>query len=217
MENNNRFLSKVYMWMFIGILVSFATAYIVSANPNMIVSIAQGGSFLVCVVAEIAIALIFSLMINKLSPTAAKIMFILYSFITGLTFSILFVAYQLSSILIIFGCTALLFFVLSEIGKHNDKDLTNIGSVLFIGLFIIIIGSIINIFLGNTVLDLILTIVGLGIFIGITIYDVNKILMLRSSSLMNEDTLAIYGAFQLYLDFINLFIRLLELFGKRND
>jgi FtsH-binding integral membrane protein len=217
MENNNSFLSKVYTWMLVGIVVSFATAYIVSINPNMVLSVLGEGTFIICVVAELAIALIFSFMINKLNPTAAKILFILYSFITGLTFSVFFIAYQLSSILIIFGCTGILFFGLVEVGKHTTKDLTKMGNVLLIGLLAIIIGSVVNIFLKNTMLDLVLTIVGLLIFMGITIYDTNKILALRNNTTMNEDTLAIYGAFQLYLDFINLFIRLLELFGKRND
>lgn len=217
MENNNSFLSKVYTWMLVGIVVSFATAYIVSINPNMVLSVLGEGTFIICVVAELAIALIFSFMINKLNPTAAKILFILYSFVTGLTFSVFFIAYQLSSILIIFGCTGILFFGLAEVGKHTTKDLTKMGNVLLIGLLAIIIGSVVNIFLNNTTLDLILTIVGLLIFMGITIYDTNKILALRNNTTMNEDTLAIYGAFQLYLDFINLFIRLLELFGKRND
>jgi len=216
MENNN-FLSKVYAWMCGGLLVSFATAYIVSNNPNMSVAIVGNGGFIICIIAELAIALIFSFTLKKLSPTAAKIMFLVYSFITGLTFSIFFLLYELSSISIIFGCTALIFFVLSEIGKHTTKDLTQMGNILLIGLFVLIIASVINIFLGNTVLDLILTIVGLGIFIGITIYDTQKILAMRSVGSLNEDTLAIYGAFQLYLDFINLFIRLLELFGKRRD
>lgn len=215
--DNNKFLSKVYMWMFAGVLVSFITAYVVSINPNMLEAIFAGSGFIVCVVVELAVALIFSFMIKKLNPTAAKILFLVYSFVTGLTFSSIFIVYELQSILIIFGLTTMLFLILSIMGNNSKRDLTKIGNILMIGLVMIIIGTVINMFLGNSTLDLILTIVGLGLFIGLTAYDTQKILALRNSSVISEENLAIYGAFELYLDFINLFLRLIELFGKHND
>ena len=215
--DNNSFLSKVYMWMFAGVLVSFLTAYVVSINPNMLETIFSGVGFIVCIVTELVVALVFSFTIKKMKPTVAKMLFLVYSFVTGLTFSSIFVVYELNSILIIFGLTSLLFLILSLMGKNTKRDLTSVGNILLIGLIMIIIGSLVNLFLNNSMLDLILTIVGLGIFIGLTAYDTQKILVLHSASVLPEENLAVYGAFELYLDFINIFLRLIELFGNKND
>ena len=150
-----------------------------------------------------------------MSSITAKICFLLYSFVTGLTFSYLFLAYELYSLIYVFGITSLLFGTFALIGYFTKIDLSKFSTFLFMGLFAIIICSLINIFIGNETFDLILTIIGIVIFLGYTAYDIQKVKY--NLETFPEDNLAIYGALELYLDFINLFLKLLSLFGKRRD
>lgn len=211
----NSVLKKVFAWMFLGLLITFATGMFVTTNENMLANIFSSGIYLVLAIIEIVLVIVLSARISKLNPTTARILFILYSFVTGLTFSSIFIAYKLSSIIFIFLVTAAAFGVLSLIGYTTKVDLTKFGTYLFIMLIGIIICSIVNIFVGGSVLTLIVCILSIVVFMGFTIYDIQKIKQL--SDILPEDNLAIYGALQLYLDFINIFIDLLRIFGKGND
>ena len=142
-------------------------------------------------------------------------MFILYSIISGLTFSSIFVYYELTAIIYIFLATAVVFGILALLGYTTKIDLTKMGTYFFIGLLGAILVTVINVFLGNPTIDLVVSIVCLILFIGITMYDVQKLKRLADSELP-QDNLAIYGALDLYLDFINIFLHLLELFGRDN-
>lgn len=206
-------LKKVFGWMFIGLLVTFVTGYVVSINPNMFYSMIN--SYLLLAIIEIVLVIILSARITKMNPLTARIMFILYSFVSGLTFSSIFVVYQMSSIMIVFLITALMFGILSFVGYATKTDLTKIGTYLFIGLIAIIVSTIINIFIGNSMFEIIICSISILIFLGFTVYDIKKIKALES--VIDEDNLAIYGALQLYLDFINIFIDLLRLFGNSKD
>lgn len=211
---DNRLLSKSFLWMFIGLLVTFATGLFVSCNETMLTNIFGGGYF-IFVIIELILVIVLSARVMKMKPTTAKICFLLYSFVSGLTFASIFVVYNLNSIMIIFLITALLFGVMSLIGYKTNVDLTSIGTYLLFGLIAAIIVSLVNLFIGSTMLELIISVVCVLIFIGITAYDVQKIKALEDSGLP-EDNLAVYGALDLYLDFINLFLHLLSIFG-RND
>ena len=206
-------LKKVFGWMFIGLLVTFVTGYVVSINPNMFYSMIN--SYLLLAIIEIVLVIILSARITKMNPLTARIMFILYSFVSGLTFSSIFVVYQMSSIMIVFLITALMFGMFSFVGYATKTDLTKIGTYLFIGLIAIIVSTIINIFIGNSMFEIIICSISILIFLGFTVYDIKKIKSLES--VIDEDNLAIYGALQLYLDFINIFIDLLRLFGNSRD
>ena len=206
-------LKKVFGWMFIGLLVTFVTGYVVSINPNMFYSMIN--SYLLLAIIEIVLVIILSARIAKMNPLTARIMFILYSFVSGLTFSSIFVVYQMSSIMIVFLITALMFGMFSFVGYATKTDLTKIGTYLFIGLIAIIVSTIINIFIGNSMFEIIICSISILIFLGFTVYDIKKIKSLES--VIDEDNLAIYGALQLYLDFINIFIDLLRLFGNSRD
>ncbi len=206
-------LKKVFGWMFIGLLVTFVTGYVVSINPNMFYSMIN--SYLLLAIIEIVLVIILSARITKMNPLTARIMFILYSFVSGLTFSSIFVVYQMSSIMIVFLITALMFGMFSFVGYATKTDLTKIGTYLFIGLIAIIVSTIINIFIGNSMFEIIICSISILIFLGFTVYDIKKIKALES--VIDEDNLAIYGALQLYLDFINIFIDLLRLFGNSRD
>ena len=207
--------SKVYLWMFIGLLLTFITGIYVSTNENILRFIFGGSGYLFIIIAEIATVIFLTARIRKMSPTAARISFLLYSFLTGLTFSSIFIVYEISSILLIFLVAAILFGVFAVIGHFTKIDLTKFGTFLFMMLLGLLICFIINMFLGNETFDIILTSISLLIFLGYTAYDIQKVKMLEYE--MDEDNLAIYGALQLYLDFINILLDLLRLFGKSRD
>lgn len=211
----NKIFSKIYGWMFIGLLISFITGYYVSTQPNIIYNIFSRGMFIVLVLVEIGLCIWLSAGIRKMQASTAKILFGLYSFITGLTFSTIFVAYRLDSIIMVFGITSLMFAIMAIVGTFTKIDLSKLGTILLMGLIGIIIASIINMFLGSTTLDLGIIIIGIIIFTLYIAYDVQKIKYIAQT--MEEDKAAIICAFNLYLDFINLFIKLIRLLGKSRD
>lgn len=207
--------SKVFLWMFLGLLVTFITGIYVSTNENILIFLFQNNGFIFAIIAELITVLFLTARIRKMSPTTARISFLLYSFLTGLTFSSIFLVYELSSILIIFLVAALLFGIFALIGNYTSIDLTKFGTFLLMMLFGIIICTLINIFLNNSTFDIIITIISLIVFLGYTAYDIQKVKLLEDE--IEEDNLAIYGALQLYLDFINILLDLLNLFGKNRD
>lgn len=211
----NKIFSKVYGWMFIGLLISFITGYYVSTQPNIIYNLFNKGTFFILILVEIGLCIWLSAGIRKMQPMTAKILFGLYSFVTGLTFSTIFVAYRIDSIIMVFGITALTFAIMALVGTFTNIDLTKLGTILFMGLLGIIIASIINIFLGSQTLDLGIIIIGIVIFTLYIAYDVQKVKYIAQT--LEEDKAAIICAFELYLDFINLFIKLIRLFGKSRD
>lgn len=209
----NKIFSKIYGWMFIGLLISFITGYYVSLKPNMVYNMANG--YWILAIIEIGVCIWLSAGIRKMQPTTAKILFCLYSFLTGLTLSFIFIAFKLDSIIYVFGITSAVFAVMALIGTYTNIDLTKLGTILFMGLIGIILASLINLIIGSQTLDLGITIIGIIIFTLYIAYDVNKIKYIASS--FEEDKAAILCAFELYLDFINLFIKLIRIFGKERD
>ena len=212
-----KLLSKTFIWMFIGLLVTFLTGYYVSTSETMINNVFTGSGFIVFIIMEFVLVIVLSTRIFKMSPAAAKVSFLLYSFVSGLTFASIFTVYELTSIMFVFLLSALLFGILSFIGYTTKIDLTKTGSYLFIALFGVVILSIINaLFIHSSGLVFGISIVCLLLFLGITAHDVQKIRNLSNMGLP-EDNLAIYGALQLYLDFINIFLDLLRIIGKAKD
>lgn len=211
----NNLYSKMFMWMFVGLLITFLVGYYVSTNENMIYNIFATKFYWVIYIAEIVTVIVLSARILKMSKNGAIFGFLLYSFLSGLTFSSIFLTFKMSSIIFIFLITALVFLIFALIGYFTKINLTKLGTILFMGLIGILIASIINIFLQSQTFDLILVIIGIIVFIGYIAYDINKVKRLEGQ--IDEDKLSIIGALELYLDFINLFIRLLQLFGKNKD
>lgn len=211
----NNLYSKMFMWMFVGLLITFLVGYYVSTNENMIYNIFATKFYWVIYIAEIVTVIVLSARILKMSKNGAIFGFLLYSFLSGLTFSSIFLTFKMSSIIFIFLITALVFLIFALIGYFTKIDLTKLGTILFMGLIGILIASIINIFIQSQTFDLILVIIGIIVFIGYIAYDINKVKRLEGQ--IDEDKLSIIGALELYLDFINLFIRLLQLFGKNKD
>ncbi len=207
--------SKMFRWLFIGLLITFATGYLVSAYPIALAKIFSGASYVIMIIVEFAIAIFFSTRLSKMSVTTAKICYILYSVITGFTFGLIFLVYDLMSIISVFLATSLVFGIFSFIGYNTKKNLSKMSMWLFMSLIAVMIVSVINIFLKSSMLELGISILFIVIFLGYVVFD-----MKNAESLIEyvgEEKGAIYGAFQLYLDFINLFIELLKFLGKLKD
>ena len=209
-------MSKVFLWMFVGLLVTFGTGYYVSTQENMLYNIFAGGVYWIIIIVEFLLVIILSARIRKMNPMTAKIMFLLYSFVTGVTFASIFVAFELSSIMFVFLISALLFGSFALFGHLTKLDLTKISTFLLMGLFGIILCVIIKYFLGNETFDIVISCISVIVFLGFTAYDIQKIKLL-SYDFEEEDNLAIIGALELYLDFINIFLDLLKLFGNSKD
>ena len=216
MENNN-ILSKVFIWMFAGLLVTFLTGFVVSLNTNMLINVLSSGALWVILIVELLLVIILSANIHKMKATTAKVCFLLYAFVSGLTFSSVFVMYELGSIMYVFLITAAIFGIFALVGAKTNLDLSKFGTYLMMALLAVIVFLFINIFTASSTADMILSIIIILIFIGFTAYDVQKILRLSEESMISEDNLAIYGALELYLDFINIFLELLKYFGQNKD
>ena len=212
----NQLLSKTFLWMFVGLIVTFLTGYIVSINENMLLSIFGGPLFWLIIILEFALVIFFSARVHKMKPITAKICFLLYSFVSGLTFSSVFVGFEISSVMYVFLIAAVVFAIFGAIGYFVNIDLNKISTFLIMGLLAIIICSFVNLFLGNTTFDLIVSIIALIIFFGFTAYDIQKVKILSNAG-MNDDVVAINGAFELYLDFINILLHLWSIIGNSRD
>ncbi|MCI6265928.1 MAG: Bax inhibitor-1/YccA family protein [Erysipelotrichaceae bacterium] len=208
----NEFLAKVFRWFGIGLLVTFIVAYFTSTNLTLI-NFVFSGAYWVIFLLELGLAIWLGARIRNMSSGLAKGLYLGYSALTGLTFSSIFIVYEIESIIWIFLASAFVFIIFSLIGKNTQIDLSRYGIYLFVLLLGSIILEVVNIFLLSQTLDMILCVVILGIFVSYVAYDIQKILQRYEDS----DNMAIYGAFDLYLDFINIFLRLLRLFGKERD
>lgn len=214
--NNSKIMSKVFLWMFIGLAVTFLTGSYIANDPSLILEIFEGGSVFLIFIVELAIVIFLTARIHKMKPLTAKIMFLLYSVVTGLTFASVFVVYDITSIIYVFLATALIMLVFAALGYFTKLDLTKLSTFLFMTIIGILIMSIINIFVGSEQLSLGICIISVLVFIVYIAFDVQKVKQLYEQNVLPEDNLAIYGALQLYLDFINIFLDLLRIFGDRD-
>lgn len=188
----------------------------VAGNAQAIELVFSTGGYWFLIIAEFITVIVLSARIHKMSPTGAKIGFILYSFLSGLTFASIFIAFKVSSIIMIFLITSVIMLIFSVIGARTKIDLSKFGTYLLMILFGIIIASVINIFIGSESFDLAICVVSLIVFILFIAYDIQKVKRLYAS-FPDSENLAILGALELYLDFINIFLDLLRLFGDRNN
>lgn len=205
--------AKIFLWLFVGLSVTFCVGYVVQGNEPLLNSLFVNGRYMFIWLIEIVLAIVLSLRIHKMSGPVAILLYILYTAITGLTFSTIFIVYKITSIIFVFGITALTVLLFGLIGYFTKIDLSKIGTFLFMGVIAIIILSVLSIFIDSVALNYSLIFISLLIFIVYIAYDVQMIKR-RLYSATNETSLAIYGAFQLYLDFINIFLDLLRIFGK---
>lgn len=216
-ETQNKLFGKTFFWMFLGLLgtaIVSAYTYYSGLCFNLIID----GYWSAILILELVVVIVFSLLFRKLSPTVVGILYFVYSMINGVTLSTIFVLFELNSIIYLFIVSSLIFAVLGFIGYKTNKDLTSWGTYLMVFLIAGLVLSLINLFfIKSSGMDLLLDWVILIVFFGVTIYDINKIKLLQSDSSLDNEKIHIYCAMQLYLDFINIFIRILSIFGKRRD
>lgn len=212
-------MRKVYVWMTLALVITGFTAYAVATSPGLLMAIV-GNRFVLLglIVAELALVVGISGAINRLSLAVATLMFVLYSVINGATLSVVFLAFTMSSITSVFFITAGTFATMALVGYTTKKDLTSMGRMLFMALIGLVIATVVNMFMRNSGLDMILNYVGVLVFVGLTAYDTQKIkeqLMMAGDAGEAWQKMALVGALTLYLDFINLFLYLLRILGKR--
>ena len=213
-------MRKVYVWMTLALAITGFTAYGVANSPGIMQAIFSNQIlFWGLIIAEFALVIGVSAAINKLSLTTATLMFILYSVINGVLLSSIFVVYTESSISTVFFITAGTFAVMAFIGYTTKTDLASWGKILLMALIGLIIATVVNVFVKSTMFDLIISYVGVLIFVGLTAYDSQKIkqmLLQAPDASEGAQKVALLGALSLYLDFINLFLYLLRIFGKKD-
>ena len=212
-------MRKVYTWMTLALVITGFTAYGVATSPAILQAIyGNPVLFWVLIIAEFGLVFGVSGAINRLSLVTATLMFILYSVINGALLSYIFLAYTASSVSTVFFITAGTFGAMALIGYTTKTDLTSMGKILFMALVGLIIATVVNLFIKSEGMTLILSYVGVLIFVGLTAWDSQKIkqmLLQAPDAGEGAQKLALLGALTLYLDFINLFIYLLRIFGKR--
>lgn len=207
-------VTKSFVFMVVALFITAFAALITSPATGF--KLFMGPSLVVLFIAEMAIVFISTAAIKKNNAILAGILYTVYSFLTGMTFSTLLYLYKQSEIYSAFFATALMFAIMAVIGLTTKKDLTGIGSLCMMGLIGLIIASVLNIFVFHAENGLILSIVGVLIFVGLTAYDTQKIKqMALYSTTETENCLALFGAFQLYLDFINLFLYILHIMSRK--
>ncbi|XKM13275.1 Bax inhibitor-1/YccA family protein [Orbaceae bacterium ac157xtp] len=226
------YMSQVYGWMSVGLALTGFMAWYASTNTNILnllftiehgygYSYISGLSFFswMLIIAQFGLVFVLSGMITRLSGTAATTLFMLYSLLTGLTLTSVFIVYTASSIASVFFITAGMFAALAFYGYTTKRDLSGLGRFLFMGLIGIVLASLVNIFMQSTEVMWAITYIGVFVFAGLTAYDTQKLKMF-GERLPTDDAnmfrrFVILGALTLYLDFINLFIMLLRILGDR--
>lgn len=223
-SENARFMSRVYSWMTGGILLTGLIAYEIGNDPRLVMSLIQNRLvFWVLIIAQLGSVFFLSMMIKRIRAVTAMLVYALYAALTGVTLSLIFLVYTKSSIFQVFNVTACGFAGLSAFGYFTKKDLGPIGSFCIMGLWGLIGFGLLSFFIPSFRSEQVQwwsSVVGLVIFSGLTAYDTQKIKALNiiGNEGTEEDTKeAIFGALTLYLDFINLFLKLLSLQGKRRD
>lgn len=214
-------MRKVYTWMTLALVLTGLTAYGVATSPGIMMALYSNSALMWgLVIAEFALVIGISAAINRLSLSTATLMFVAYSVINGAMLSSIFMIYTAASIASVFFITAATFAVMALIGYTTKTDLTSVGKLLFMALIGLVIATIVNMFIGSSTLTMICSYVGVLIFVGLTAYDSQKIknmLLQAPDAGESSQKLALLGALTLYLDFINLFIYLLRIFGDRRD
>ncbi len=212
-------MRKVYLWMSMALVITGFTAWIVAHNASLLQLIyGNSATIWILLIAEIGLVIALSAAINKLSLPVATLMFVLYSVLNGAVLSSIFLVYTMSSISTVFFITAGTFAAMSVFGYVTKKDLSSMGKLLMMALIGLIIATVVNLFMKSSGLDMIISYAGVLIFVGLTAWDTQKIKQMCLQAPDAGETmqkLALVGALSLYLDFINLFIYLLRIFGNR--
>jgi uncharacterized protein len=213
------FLSRVYGWMFLGLLLTAGTAVTVASSPTLIDTlILNRGLFWIMIFAQLGLVLYLSVRVEKMAPATAAILFLVYSALVGVTTSTIFLVYTGASIMSAFVVAGGMFGAMAVFGSLTKRSLAGVGQFMFMGLIGLIIASIINIFVFSDMLSFVISVVGVLVFTGLTAWDAQR---LKHMAVALPDgrvgAYAVVGALSLYLDFINLFFFILRLMGGRRN
>ena len=213
------FLSKVYGWMFLGLLITAGTALVVSSSQTLIETfIANRILFWILVLGQLGLVFYLSARVERIAPVTAAGLFMLYSAMVGITSSVIFLVYTSASIVSAFMIAGTMFGAMAVFGTLTKRSLAGVGQFMFMGLIGLIVASIVNIFWLNSMLSFVISVVGVIVFTGLTAWDAQR---LKEMAVSLPDgrvgSYAVVGALSLYLDFINLFFFILRLIGGRRD
>jgi FtsH-binding integral membrane protein len=221
-------MANVFMWMFAALGISALFALLFSTNLQLLNYLVDSTGLnlfgKIIMFAPLGFVLLMSFGFQRLSMPVLAILFVIYSAINGISFSFILLAYTSGSVISCFAAAAVMFGIMAYLGYSTDKDLTSFGRIMIMGLIGIVVVSVINFFMNSAMVDYIIGIVGVLVFTGLTAYDVQKLKNIargidaQGNAMVVADTkkLAIIGALSLYLDFINLFLSLLRVFGRKN-
>ncbi|MEM7655500.1 MAG: Bax inhibitor-1/YccA family protein [Bacteroidota bacterium] len=215
----SEFLRQVFVTMAIGLVITGMAAWYVGTNPELFAQLFMSSAILgwVIMLAPLGVVIFLSARIHKMSFTNASIAFGLYSLINGISLSVIFMVYAQGTLMKVFFITAGTFAAMAMIGYTTKVDLSKMGSILYMALIGLIIASVVNYFMDSSMLDYIISVVGVLIFSGLTAYDMQKLKIIGANVDPGDEgakKVALMGALNLYLDFINLFLFLLRIFGR---
>ncbi len=223
-DQSRKFIANVFMWMFVALGISSLAAYSFATSPVLLRLLFDETTrqptilFYIAMFSPLAFVLLIRFGLNRISYVGLSLLFIAYSVVTGISLSFILLIYTSSSVLGVFLTSSLVFGIMAVAGYTTKTDLTKFGSLMIMGLIGIVIASVINIFLRSSGLDMIISYIGVAVFVGLTAYDVQKLKRIGAGLEYGDASakkMALMGGLTLYLDFINLFIRLLRIFGKR--
>ena len=210
-------MRQVYTWMVLGMLITTVVAY-VTTSTSLIDLATNPIILLIAVLAEFGLVLVISRGLNRLSSGTATMLFMLYAALNGFTLSMLLLAFSIGSVFLAFAATAALFGVMSVIGYTTRVDLSKLGTYLMMAVIGLVIAMVINLFVSSSLLDMLISMVGVLIFTALTAYDTQRIGRMAAEMQVEGDVVTkfgIFGALKLYLDFINMFLFILRLIGRR--
>ena len=213
------FLGRVYAWMFLGLLVTTGTAFVIASSPLLIDTLLRNRPLIwLLIFGQLGLVWFISARVEKISPATAGVLFMVYSASVGVTTSIIFLVYTATSLVSTFVVTAGMFGALALFGTFTKKSLAGVGQFMFMGLIGLVIALIVNLFLQSDVVDFVISVVGVLVFTGLTAWDAQR---MKQMAVALPDgrvgSFAIVGALSLYLDFINLFFFLLRFMGGRRN
>lgn len=216
----NQYISRTFAWMFLGLLVTFSCGLFMAASGVVYRLFAIPMMMVLLLVAEVVVVFVFSSRIHKQSVNTGRLLFLLYSLLNGVVFSVYFVIFEVASLIAVFGLTALFFGGFALYGRFTKTDLSRLRPLLIGGLVFLVIAAVLTFFLGMTGVERMICMVGIVIFLCFTAYDTQKIkenyeYYRRDTALLQKAS--IYSALQIYLDFINLFLYLLRFLGRNRD
>lgn len=219
--SESNFISRVYLWMALGLAASAAGSVFLLSQPALLRAILTNGMLLFgLLIAEIGLVIWLSAGLMRMSPTTAASVFFGYSFLNGITLTPILLIYTGASVFTTFAITAGTFFFFSLYGLTTKKDLTSLGGLAMMGLIGIVIASLVNLFLKSSGLYWVITFVGVAVFMGLVAYDTQQLKAMHAMGFGDDAAkrrLTVLGALRLYLDFINLFLMLLRLFGRQRN